>query len=103
MRHKRSIQINENVIELLESQLWKILLNMGFITSQSSNPQIVDIDTHIQFVFIYQTQAYSGNATYREHNDFSIPRYQVQILSIDGPVQSVWNSTQCDYVWIQQS
>ena len=90
-------------IELLESQLWNTLLHKGFITSQSSNPQIIDIDKQIiQFVFIYQSQSYSGSASYQELNDFMIPRYQIQILSIDGPVQSVWNSTQCDYVWISQ-
>ena len=102
MRNKRT-QNDKYKIELIESQLWNTLLNMGLITSQSSNPQIVSIDTHIiQFVFIYHNQAYSGNASYQEHNDFLIPRYQIQILSIDGPVQSVWDSTQCDYVWVQQ-
>ena len=92
---------HEHKIDLLESHLWFHLLQLGFITSYSSNPQIVNIDTHIiQFVFIYNTQAYSGNATYQEINDFPIPRYTIQILSIDYPVQSVWDSTICDYVFI---
>ena len=95
-------KINDNQTDLLEGQLWNILLNMGLITSHSSNPQIVDIDKQIiQFVFTYQTKkAYSGNASYQELNDFSIPRYNVTLLSIDGPVQSVWDSTICDYVFI---
>ena len=102
-------RIQHKEIDLLESQLWYTLLNMGFITSHSCNPQIVAIDGYIiQFVFVYQTlvpsvckaKTYSGSAQYIELNDFSIPRYQVQILSIDGPVQSVWDSTICDYVFI---
>ena len=91
-------------ITLLESQLWLTLLKMGLITSQSSNPQIVDRDEQIiQFVFDYLNQKWAGSARYCEA-DYGFPLLgcEVSILSIDYQVKPVWDSTLCDYVWVQR-